>query len=104
MLHDLASLWTKKASVTILVKSPIGLKADEDESLVRQILTTELSNVLGNPRTQVANWDNARQIHATPATITVIASELDGEIRLAVQQNAKSMVMTIDKAITNLGT
>lgn len=100
MLHDLASLWTRKATVEILVKSPMGLKANEDESLVRQILTAELSNVLGNCRTRTTAADQQRTSRTGPPSITVIASELDGEIRLAVQQNAKSMVMTIEKAVT----
>ncbi len=104
MLHSLAAFWSHERHVLIQVKTPLGLRAEADEDLVRQYLSTKLANSLPQRQT---NDDSATQGALDPdygrstldgiTPFVLIASEANGEVRIALLIEDSSAIMLLPK-------
>ncbi len=104
MLHSLAAFWSHERNVLIQIKTPLGLRAEADEDLVRQYLSTKLANSLpqGSPVDDSASASTAEPDYgrATLDGITpfvLIASEADGQIRIAMLIEDCSTIVLLPK-------
>ncbi len=94
MLHSLAQFWSQERSCWIQVKTPVGLRVRAEESLVRQTLATTLANSLGLPARPGASQKDCQ---TELGQVVLIASEANGQVRVAVQANGSSTVMVLPK-------
>lgn len=104
MLHSLAAFWSHERGVSIQVKTPLGLRAEADEDLIRQYLATKLANSLpqGSPIDDLApasalDSDYARETLDGITPFVLIASEVDGQVRIAILIEDSSTIMLLPK-------
>ncbi len=104
MLHSLAAFWSHDRNVLIQVKTPLGLRAEADEDLVRQYLSTKLANSLpqSSPTdrfeaTSTLDPDYGRSTLDGITPFVLIASEADGQVRIALLIEDSSTIMLLPK-------
>lgn len=101
MLHSLAAFWSHERHVLIQVKTPLGLRAEADEDLVRQYLSTKLANSLPQDHApqSTLNPDYGQSTLDGITPFVLIASEADGQVRIAMLIEDTSTIMLLPKKL-----
>ncbi len=99
MLHAVAAFWSHERNVLIQVKTPLGLRVEADEDLVRQYLSTKLANSLpqGLAAQSTADPNYGRSTLDGITPFVLIASEADGQVRIALLIEDSSTIMLLPK-------